>query len=242
MATSKKNGESERERTWWSARECWSFLGVSRQKWQRIAAEHPAELEPKTDERGVQRFNPDAVEELCDRLGLGANVDANAIAITTLRETIEAQTEYMRTLQTSEREYAKMLREENDDLRKMRKEEQQAHLRALEATQEALDHAAERKAMLQAQEHAELRRSLALEWLTERIGPKLLEQWRSSGTVGKIAAFIRKLSAKDAEVLKTAASTYDPEVASAIDDLRKDIEPKEEPKEDPKEEAKEESK
>lgn len=222
MATSKKNG-TDGERVWWPARECWTFLGVTRQKWQRIVAEHPTELEPKTDDRGIQRFNPDAVEEICDRFGFGASADASTIAITTLRETIESQTDYIKTLQSSEREYARMLREENDDLRKMRKEEQAAHLHALEATQEALDHSAERKAMLQAQEGSELRKSLALEWLTTKIGPKLIEQWRSSGAIKKIAAFVRKLSPDNVAALKMAAD--DPELNEAIDEIRKEDEP-----------------
>lgn len=163
MAAQKKphNGNGQpSEQPWWPARECWTLLGVSRQRWQRLVAEH--QLEVRTDDRGVQRFDPVVVEELGDRLGLTAAQDSTVVALNVLRETIESMSEYVKLVQSSERETVKMLRDENDSLRKLRGEEQKAHWDAVVATQQALDMSEDRHAARQAQSAQEQRKDKLL--------------------------------------------------------------------------------
>lgn len=211
-------------RPWWTARECWTILGISRQRWQRLVVEQ--QLIAQTDDRGVQRFDPDLVEEIGERLGFGNAQDSTVAAMNVLRDTIETMSDYVKLVQSSERETVRMLREENDSLRKLRAEEQAAYLKNLEATQEALDHSAERAQMLQHAQGIELRQSLALEWLMTKIGPKIIEQWQASGHTKKIIELVRALDDSQVEALKVLVND---EQRAAIEALRK-AETKEEKK------------
>lgn len=216
-ATKKTNGATSDDPQWWTHRECQVFLGnISKQRWARIRAEHA--IACQTDDRGVDRFSAQAVIDLGERLGLAASTDHNHVALEVLRDTIESQGEYVKLLQDNIIKVITVLRDENDSLRKLRAEEQAAHLKSLEATQEALDHSAERAQMLQHAQGIELRQSLALEWLMQKIGPKIMQQWEASGHVKKIVSLVQGLDNSQVEALKVLVTD---EQREAIESLRR---------------------
>ena len=201
---------------WWTARECQVFLGnCSRQKWARIRQEHP--IPSQTDAKGVERFSAGAVIDIGERLGMAEAIDPNAVAMQTLRELVEILSEHLQKVQNSERLIVEMLRSENESLRTMRAAEQAAHLASLVATQEALDATAERQQLLKQAEGNELRKALALEFLMEKVAPRILEQWKTSGNLSKLTGLVEALTPEQLAMLKTVVS---PEQAKALDELR----------------------
>lgn len=217
--------ETPSERPWWTSRECWTYFGISRQRWQRIVAEQ--KLTPRDDD-GIQRYDPELIEELGERLGLPATIDPSIGALQILRETLESMGEvlknereenrrYVDLVQSSERETVKMLREENTSLREMRAKEQEAYLRSLEATQEALDHTAERKALVQQQIALSERQDLALGFFMTEIAPKIV-----AGFASKEKAIILDLIASlDDEKIALVKELVTEEQFEAIQSLRK---------------------
>ena len=214
------------EQKWWTPRECQAFLGISKQKWGRIRTEYNVPSE--TTGAGIERFSSESVVDIGERLGLPATDDPNGTAIQVLGDTIEQMGEYHRKAVSSMSDYVKllqgmaiealsMLRSENDSLRTMRAQEQAAHLASLVATQEALDATAERQQLLKQAEGNELRKALALEFLMEKVAPRILEQWKTSGNLGKLVGLVRALDAEQVAAIKTLVT---PEQAQAIDDLR----------------------
>ena len=205
-------------------------MGISRQKWARLRTEYTVPSE--TDGGGIERFSSESVVDIGERLGLPATDDPSGTAIQVLGDTIETMGEYHRKAISSISDYVKllqgtvvdvlgMLRSENDSLRTMRAQEQAAHLASLVATQEALDATAERQQLLKQAEGNELRKALALEFLMEKVAPRILEQWKTSGNLSKLVGLVRALDAEQVAAIKTLVT---PEQAQAIDDLRAPVE------------------
>ncbi len=214
--------ETPPETPWVTAHEARLLLGgISRQRLFQLKIEHQV---PTLEENGVMKYAETALLDVRDKLGIGDTGDPGIMALNVLRDALESSerridaiTKYVDLVQSSEREVVKLLRDENESLRTMRAKEQEAHLAAMVATQEALDASAERNQVMQQAEGAELRRTMAVDYLLTKIGPKLMAQWEQSGNSNKLLGLLRGLTHEQVEALKALVSDDE---RKAIDELR----------------------
>ncbi len=149
--------------------------GISPQQWSRLLKEHT--IPTKVDDRGVPRYDADIIEALRDKLGFSLSEDPRDRAIASLHEENESLRRYVKELNDHSLKVTHLLRDENDNIRKMRGEEQAQHLKALIATQEALDLTQERNIDRIKTEAQALRLNAVVDQIAAPAGKLLIAQF-----------------------------------------------------------------
>ena len=215
------SAEEASEQVWITSRECRLILGgISPQQWSRVLKEHT--VPNKIDERGVPRYDADIIEALRDKLGFAVSEDPRDRAIAALHEENDSLRRYTKDVNEYALRIMNVLRDENDSVRKMRAEEQAQHLKALIATQEALDLSAEREIMRAQQAGDEQRKMFAFDWVFNKVGPKIMAQWEEGANTNKIVSLVRSLEPEQFDALKVLVK---PDQLQALEALRNDGRP-----------------